>query len=70
MTNGVFLLFIAIIDPKTAEKCAAGRVIRNCFVKNGEKVNHIHCTLNAIISMFFFLLILDQLLPKSISLVL
>jgi len=29
----------AIIDPKTAEKCAAGRVIRNCFVKNGEKIN-------------------------------
>jgi len=29
----------AIIDPKTTEKCAAGRVIRNCFVKNGEKIN-------------------------------
>lgn len=29
----------AIIDPKTSEKCAAGRVIRNCFIKNGEKIN-------------------------------
>ncbi|XP_050439770.1 uncharacterized protein LOC126845215 [Adelges cooleyi] len=29
----------AVIDPKTTEKCAAGRVIRNCFVKNGEKIN-------------------------------
>lgn len=29
----------AIIDPKTTEKCTAGRVIRNCFVKNGEKIN-------------------------------
>ncbi|VVC36644.1 Hypothetical protein CINCED_3A005053 [Cinara cedri] len=29
----------AIIDTKTTEKCAAGRVIRNCFVKNGEKIN-------------------------------
>lgn len=31
-------ILTAIIDPKTTEKCAAGRVIRNCFVKNGEKV--------------------------------
>ncbi|XP_050530544.1 uncharacterized protein LOC126899557 [Daktulosphaira vitifoliae] len=29
----------AIIDPKSTEKCVAGRVIRQCFVKNGEKIN-------------------------------
>jgi len=35
-------ILTAVIDPKTTEKCAAGRVIRNCFVKNGEKVSFLY----------------------------
>lgn len=47
-----FFYVKAIIDPKT-EQCAAGRVIRNCFVKNGEKVVHIQHTLISLIAMLF-----------------
>lgn len=52
-TSADFSFYVkAIIDPRT-EQCAAGRVIRNCFVKNGEKVVHVQHTLISLIAMIF-----------------